>query len=135
MSDSLTFRRRAIHSKGAFTLIEVLAALTLVAIVLPVVVDGVSLSLATAGQARQQTEAASLAQSKLAELVATGQLHDSEIAGDFGPDWPEYRWSAWVDEWEDTRLAQLDVSVIWTRRGRERNVTLTTLIYEGTPNE
>lgn len=135
MSDCLTFRRRAMRSKGAFTLIEVLATLTLVAIVLPVVIDGVLLSLATAGQARQQTEAASLAQSKLAELVATGQLNDSEIAGDFGPDWPEYRWSARVDEWEDTRLAQLDVSVIWTRRGRERSVTLTTLIYEGTPNE
>ncbi|MDY7010189.1 MAG: hypothetical protein SVV80_05480 [Planctomycetota bacterium] len=135
MIDCRTFRGQAIHSKVAFTLIEVLTTLTLAAIVLPAVVDGILLSLATAGHARRQSEAVSLAQSKLAELVAGGQFHNSELTGDFGPDWPEYRWSAQVNTWEDTPLLQLDVSVNWTHRGKQRSVTLTTLIYEGAPSE
>ena len=134
MTNRLTFGRSG-QNRGAFTVIEVLATLTLVAIVFPVVINGLSLCLATAENARQQAQAASLAQSKLAELVATGQLYDAELSGDFEPDWPEYRWSAQLNDWEDSRLIQLDVSVIWTRRGEDRDVMLSTLVYTGIPNE
>ncbi|KPK84416.1 MAG: hypothetical protein AMJ81_05650 [Phycisphaerae bacterium SM23_33] len=134
MNNRPTVRRRG-QGKGAFTIIEVLATLTLAAIVLPAVVSGVLLCLATAAHARQHAEAASLAQSKLAELVATGQIHDAELAGDFGPDRPEYQWSAELNDWEDTRLRQLDVSVTWIRRGQEYQVTLSTLVYTGVPND
>ena len=129
-----TSRRRGGCGR-AFTIVEVLATLTLAAIVLPAVVHGLLLCLATAGYARQQARAASLAQSKLAELVATGESYDAEMAGDFGEDLSEYAWTAQISEWKDARLVQLDVSVIWTRHGREHNVTLSTLMYTGTPNE
>ena len=134
MNDHLISRWIHIRKREAFTIIEVLATLTLVAIVLPAVIEGISLCQATAGHAKDQTEAAWLAQSKLAELVASGDLRSS-LAEDFGPDWPEYRWEAEVNDWEDPRLTQLDVSVIWTRRGRQRSMTLTTLVYERTPSE
>ncbi len=115
----------------AFTILEVLATLTLAAIVLPSIMHGVLLCLATAGHAKQQARAASLAQSKLAELVAAGAPYDSESAGDFGPDLPGYTWAAQLSDWSDSRLAQLDVSVMWTRRGQEYHVTLSTLVYIG----
>lgn len=134
MSSRPTSRREA-RGRGAFTIVEVLATLTFVAIVLPAVINGMLLSLATAAHAGQQTEAASLAQSKLAELVATGQLYNAELAGDFAPDRPEYHWSAELNDWEDTRLLQLDVSVTWTRRGEDRHVTLSTLVYTGVPSD
>jgi len=134
MTNRLTFGRSG-QNRGAFTIIEVLATLTLVAIVLPAVVNGLLLCLATAEYARQQAQAASLAQSKLAEIVATGQLYNAELSGDFGSDWPEYKWTAKLNSWEDSRLIQLDVSVIWTRRGENRDVTLSTLVYKGTPND
>jgi prepilin-type N-terminal cleavage/methylation domain-containing protein len=51
--------------REGFTLVEILATLTLAAIVLPPVVQGISLSLATSIRARQQAQAASLAQCKL----------------------------------------------------------------------
>ena len=120
---------------GAFTIVEVLATLTLAAIVLPPVVHGVLLCLATAGHARQQARAASLAQSKLAELVATGELYDAEMNGDFGDELPEYTWTAQVNEWEDSRLVEVDLAVMWTSRGQERYVTLSTLVYMGSLNE
>ena len=70
-----------------------------------------------------------------AELVATGQWYDAELDGDFGEDWPDYRWLAQFHEWEDSRLSQLDVCVMWTRRSQDHDVTLSTLIYTGMPNE
>lgn len=127
--------RRRVHCGKAFTIVEILATLTLAAIVLPAVVHGVLLCLATADHARHQARAASLAQSKLAELVATGEVYDAEMAGDFGEDMPGYTWSAQVNEWEDPRLVQVDVAVMWTSRGQERHVTLNTLVYTGSPNE
>jgi len=125
-------KARATHG---FTIVEVLATLTLAAIILPVAVNGILLCLATAGHARQQARAASLAQSTLAELVATGELYDAEMSGNFGEELPGYTWAARVSEWEDPRLVQVDVSVMWTRYGQQRHVTLSTLVYTGSPSE
>jgi len=119
----------------AFTIVEVLATLTLAGIVLPPVVHGILLCLATAGHARYQAQAASLAQGKLAEIVASGDFYDSEMGGDFGEDLPQYTWAAEVIDWEDDRLSQLNVSVLWTRMDQEHSVTLSTLVYVGSPSE
>jgi len=67
--------------------------------------------------------------------VITGELYDAEMTGDFGEDLPEYTWAAQVNEWDDPRLVQLDVSVVWVRHGQERHVTLSTLVYTGSPSD
>jgi len=115
----------------AFTLVEVLAALMLVAIVLPVAMRGISLATSAAGKAKRQMEAASLAEAKLAELIATGEWQSSDLSGDFGEEWPQYSWSAEVSESDETVLRQLDIRVEWTARGHTRDVVLTTLVYSG----
>jgi len=120
----------------AFTIVEVLATLMLAAIVLPAAVRGISLCLRTAGYASDQARAASLAGSKLAELVATGDLSEAEMEGDFEDMAPGYTWQAEVSDWEDDdRLTRVDVTVFWVRRGQQRQVTLTTLAYTGSPSE
>jgi hypothetical protein len=53
------------------------------------------------------------------------------MSGDFGSDWPEYRWTANVSEWDGATLRQLSVTVSWKQAGMERGVTLTTLVYMG----
>ena len=53
---------RECRRQAAFTLVEVLATLALIAIVLPVAMNGISLATAAAGVAKQQMEAASLAE-------------------------------------------------------------------------
>jgi len=111
--------------------VEILATLTLVAIVLPSVMQGISLSLATAERARRQVQAASLAHGKLSELVATGQLQHAFLSGDFGTDWPDYRWEARLGDWDNPALRQLDVTVSWRQPGGDRGVTMTTLVYPG----
>jgi hypothetical protein len=108
----------------------VLAALALAAIILPVAMRCVALSLAAAGEARHRVEAANLAGSKLAELIATGEWQSSDLSGDCGPEWPAYRWEAEVAEWpEDPALSQVSVSVWYSSRGTARAVSLTTLVY------
>ena len=111
-----------------FTLVEVLATLVLVAVILPVAMRGVSLCLAVVGDARHKVEAATLAEAKLAELVATDGWQDADLSGDFGDDWPDYAWSADVTERDETAVRQLDLRVAWHARGADRSINLTTLV-------
>ena len=120
----------AIRPEG-FTLVEILATLTFAAILLPVVMQGISLCLGTAGQAKHEAEAAALAHGKLSEIVATGQYQQAVSSGDFGTDWPEYRWEARVGDWDGATVRQLDVTVSWRHLGKQRSVTMTTLVYIG----
>jgi type II secretory pathway pseudopilin PulG len=116
-------------SRRAFTLVEALATLVLVAIILPVAMRGISLAIAAASHARHQVQASALAEAKLAELVATASWQEADLAGDFGGDHPGYAWAADVTEREEAALRQLDVHVVWVERGAERAVTLSTLVY------
>jgi len=115
----------------AFTFIEILATMALLAIVLPAVMTGISLCLSTAGLAKQQAQASSLGHSKLMELVAGGQWQQTSLAGDFGDQWPDYRWAAQVSNWDGTVLRELDLTVSWRHQGKDRNVMLSTLVYTG----
>jgi prepilin-type N-terminal cleavage/methylation domain-containing protein len=135
MNGRFAQRRR----RRGFTLVEALAALLLVAIVLPVVMRGVTVATRAASSARRNTEAASLAQSKLNELVATGQWRSGYLAGQFddtdGDSGYDYTWSAEATRWSEPYVRQLAVSVNWTSGGAQQAVTLTTLVYEGRPQE
>lgn len=117
---------------NAFTLVEVLAALTLAAIILPVAMRGISLATTAAGDARRRLEAAALAESKLTDLLVTGEWQTADLSGDCGPDWPGYTWKAEVGDWGgEAALRQITVRVDWIARSRARSVTLTTLAYTG----
>ena len=131
MTPTENTRRLTKRTGSAFTLIEVLATLVLVGIVLPVVVDGILLVLATAGNAIDRTEAASLTQNLMSEIVASGDYQDVESSGRFGTHGPQYSWSAQWNEWDAPSVKQLTVTVRWQRRNRERDVTLSTLVYIG----
>ena len=126
---------RGRQARRAFTLIEVLAALLLIGIVLPAIMKGIAASSSAASSARHRNEASGLVESKLGEIVATNQWQDNtDFSGDFGTDWPDYKWHATVQPWAGdttgTSLQQLDVTVTWLARGREDSMTLSTLVYQ-----
>lgn len=126
--------RRSGPSRG-FTLIEVLATLLLMAIVLPAVMRGLTLATSAGSMAKWRTQAAGLAQSKLAELIATNQWQQSALSGDFAPDHPDFNWQATAQSWEgDTSgigIQRIDLTVTWTERGRPQSLTLSTLASGG----
>jgi len=119
--------------RAGFTLIEVLAAMLLIGIVMPVVMQGITAASLAGSSARYRTQAAILADSKLSELTITGQWDGGTLAGDFGADWPGYKWQATVTDWagdvNQVGLQQLDVQVTWTDRGQQSSVTVSGLVY------
>jgi len=116
-------------TRKGFTFIEILATMAMLGIVLPAVMNGISLSLSAAALARQQSQAAALAHSKLMELVAEKLIQHGNLSGDFGPEQPEFRWAAQSFDWEGSTLRQVDVVVYWQQAGRERTVAMSTLLY------
>lgn len=117
------------HRFAAFTLIESLVALAMLAVILPIAMEGISLAISLSSQARNQAEAAGLARMKLDELVTTGQWNGgASLEGDFGEDWPSYKWSAAVTSWQDGSMSELDVTVTWSARQRQQSVVMTTLV-------
>jgi len=120
------------HEGRAFTFIEILATLVLLAIVLPAVMTGISLSLSAADFAKRQAEAADLGQNKLMELLTDGQWQSASLAGDFGTQYPEYRWTAEATDWQGgVLLRELELTVWWRGGGKDRSLVLSTLVYTG----
>lgn len=122
----MTHRRR----RGV-SLIEVLATVTIVGIVLPVAMRGISLATTLASVTRGRAEATALAQAKLNEIALEGTTSLLQLEGDFDDPWQAYRWSAAVDEWEEADLSEVHVSVKWNTRGHEYEVLVSTLLYTG----
>jgi general secretion pathway protein I len=126
-----TARRRS-RQRG-FTLVEVLAALMLMAVVLPSIMRGIDAAGEAASASRRRTEAAGLAERKLNELVAGQSWQGGQMAGDFSPDAPDYQWQATVANWQldntSAGLQQLDVKVTWQFRNHPQSVTVSTLTY------
>lgn len=117
--------------RRGFTLWEVLAVLVLAGIVLPAVMRAISVTTGAASDARRRMEAASLAETRMDELVTTGAWQDENLSGDFGTDWPQYRWMAEVSDWDGLTLRLLSVHVQWTAKGVQREVVLSTLVSTG----
>jgi prepilin-type N-terminal cleavage/methylation domain-containing protein len=126
-STHLTRRRRG---RQGFTLIEVLATLVLIGIVIPFAIRGTSLALNTASNAKHQAEAATLGEAKLAELVSQGDWNTGNTQGDFGQDWPEYRWKlqAYAHD-QNVNVTEITLSVTWTQGGQQRVMNVSTLTY------
>ena len=127
---SAAFEYRGPMHKSGFTFLELLATMVLIALIMPVAMHSIALCTQLAGQSEHQIEAAGLAKTKLTELVATEDWQSGDQRGDFGDDWPDYEWSATVTDWTDATVQQLDVTVYWVAQGADKEITLSTLVYE-----
>jgi prepilin-type N-terminal cleavage/methylation domain-containing protein len=119
--------------RRAFTLVEVLAAITVMGIVLPPLMYGISLSSGLALTTKQRTIATTLADEKLNELLTTGDWQ-TPGGGDFGDEGPGYHWQSTTSPWNDPdmttqNLQEVDVTVTWHFRQQEKSVVVSTLMY------
>ena len=130
-------------NRRAFTLIEALATLLLIAIVIPPVLGAMSVATRSAGVAGARLEATMLAEAKLDQIIATRQWEDGSDEGDFaytasdeplaerdaaGP--AAYRWELLVEDGPAPSLRQLRLRVLWHQRGHEHALELVTLVSE-----
>jgi type II secretion system protein I len=120
-------------ARQGFTLVEVLAAITVIGIVLPALMYGISLSSNLASATKQRTIAATLADEKLNELLATGDWQ-TPGGGSFGDEGAGYNWTSTTTAWNDPdvttqNLQEVDVKVTWRSRQQEKSVVVSSLVY------
>jgi prepilin-type N-terminal cleavage/methylation domain-containing protein len=115
--------------RGGFTLAEVLATMVLIGIVVPVVMQGISMALMASSHARYMAQAAALGEAKLSELVVSGQWTLAAGNGDFSPDWPQYRWTSRALA-RDFGANEMTLDITWTERGLEQKLSLSTIAYD-----
>lgn len=120
-------RRRGIAC-GGFTLVEVLAALVLVGIVLPVAMRSATLSQQVAARARHQQEATLLAEARVNELMATGDSSQLTGSGVCDAPWSNYSWQV-ESVARENGCYEFTVTVSWTEQSALRSVSLSSIMY------
>jgi type II secretory pathway pseudopilin PulG len=126
-------RRSPARREAGFTFVEVFAALVFLAILVPAVVEGLLIANRASVAAERGSAAGELAENKLNELLLSSTSGQTAVdtQGDFGTDWPGYRWQTSQQTWDQDNvntMTQLSVEVDYPVQGKERSVTLTTLI-------
>ncbi len=135
---------RGASSEQGFTLLEVLLAIALLAIALPVLLGLRNFDLELQSRAAELTEATLLAQEKLLETELLGLYPIGEIGGEFR-DAPlgaqsttltaeralGYRWKRTVLPTPLELIREVRVQVSWPRGAGEETVEVSTYVFAG----
>jgi general secretion pathway protein I len=113
---TLRFRNLDLGDSRAFTLLEVMVAVAILAIALVAILKANVQSLDTLVETRERTAASLLAASKMAEVEAVGAAGWSEFQGDFGEDYPGYTWQVETAPTEVENLMRVAV-IVQAREG------------------
>jgi prepilin-type N-terminal cleavage/methylation domain-containing protein len=117
--------------RSGFTLAEVLAALLLLAIVIPVALQGLRVA-STAGEVGQRKMvAARIGNKVLNELKVTGQLQNTGQTGVVQDHGISYRWTVKNQSWTEDALSQMilaTLTVSFPAQGKNYDVHLSTLV-------
>jgi general secretion pathway protein I len=112
--------RSKTQEASGFTLLEVMIATAIIAIALVAALGSQSQSVSLASEAKFATTVAFLAQKKMAELEVQDPKDLRSDSGDFGEDFPGYRWESEVDdatlegsEKISDHVKKIDLTVYW----------------------
>jgi len=83
---------------NGFTLLEVMLSVAILSIALVAVYGSQSQSVSLASEAKLNTTAPLLAQAKIAEIEEEDARNLTSSSGDFGEDFPDYRWEFTVSD-------------------------------------
>jgi len=138
---TIHFRRNGLRSRGmrGFTLVEVLTAILVLTITIPVLIGAYSAAHDVAAFARQRSEALSIGQSVMEQLTATGDWYNGNSTGDerYNNSPTQYHWEASTNTWtdldssyEDEAVEQLTVTITWKYHNTDCQIVLDTLVYD-----
>jgi general secretion pathway protein I len=119
--------------RRGFTLMEVLAAIMILAIVVPSLMKAYTICGSIAALSRQRAEALSIAQSSLDEIVATQEWMSTTPSGEEKPGPTTYSWETSLTSWEETNTQMLTITVHWLSTGQPQEIKLETIVY--TPDD
>lgn len=116
--------------RAGFTLVEMLASLTFLGILIPVVVSSLMVSNRAANMAERSAVAVQLCENRLTEMMLADAWTTEGSRGDFGEEWPGYRWELAKNDWEAGAMTELTLTVFYKVQGAEHDVQLSTLVNE-----
>ncbi|MBI1290751.1 hypothetical protein GC173_05850 [bacterium] len=102
------------RGQNAMTFAELLAAMTIIAIVMPVMVGAVLFANRTAVMGSRRAEAAWQADQLMQEAIATGTWQDGDEEGELSNG---MTWRRETDDWDVEALSTVTVSVDYTVQG------------------
>jgi type II secretory pathway pseudopilin PulG len=125
-------RSREGRGEDAFTLAEVLAALLFMAIVIPVVVQGLEISSRAGEVATRKGEAARVAERILNENLVTTNWSTGSQNGVVTEGSQQYNWTmqtaAWPGDPDQSAMQTLSVQVTYAVQNQNYSISLSTLV-------
>jgi prepilin-type N-terminal cleavage/methylation domain-containing protein len=118
---------RVKFSRRAFTLAEVLAALLVMAIVIPVAMQGMSIASRAALLGQRKAAAMRVAERMINELFVTGQLNQNTASGSVAEGDTTYPWTMQSTSWPLDAMTEITVTVTFTVQGNNYNISASTL--------
>jgi prepilin-type N-terminal cleavage/methylation domain-containing protein len=115
------------HFCRGFTLAEVLAALLLMAIIVPVALQGVQIASRAGLLGQRKAAAMRVAERVLNEQLATGGLTQSTSSGTAPEGDQTYAWSLQAETWPEDAMNVVTVRVIFNVQGTDYSVSLSSL--------
>lgn len=119
------FRARA--SRG-FTLVEVLAALLMMAIVIPVAMEGMTTASRAGVLGQRKAAAMRIAERVLNETIIDNQTAQATNSGTITEGETAYPWTMRSEGWSIDALTEMTVTVTFTVQGNPYEVSVSTLV-------
>lgn len=123
---------RATRTRG-FTLVELLAALLLMAIVIPVAMQGMSIATRAGVMGQRKAAAARVAERVLNDLIVTDQTAQTTASGTTMEGDTAYPWTAEAQAWPEDPMLEVTVTVTFMVQGNDYTVSASTLIDPAAP--
>ena len=114
---------------GGFSLIEVMCAILIMGLALVALTRGMTTALGSTKDSEIQTTVVTLAAGQIETLRASGVLADDTTEGDFGENFPKYKWEQTIAPGGMDGLHQVDVVVKDAKTGAPL-YKLTTLLFD-----
>ncbi len=112
---------------GGFTLVEVLAALLLMAILIPVTMEGVSVASRAGTLGQRKAVAMRIAERVLNETIVTGQVTTNAGSGSVVDGDTTYPWTLTSAPWTEDTMTEITVKVSFDVQGNTYDVSASTL--------
>ncbi len=123
-------RRPLSREKKGFTLIEIMVALSVLSISLVILLGLRNRSIALAAKSRHTIEATLLARQKITEISISGFPDLGESEGDFGNEYPLYRWRKNVVQTPFEEVREMFLEIIWKNNDQKENISVTTYLFD-----
>jgi prepilin-type N-terminal cleavage/methylation domain-containing protein len=115
------------HSRRAFTLIEVLAALLLMAIVIPVAMQGMSVASRAGLLGQRKAAAMRVAERMINELIVTGGMNQTSSSGTAVDGDTSYPWTMQSEPWTEDSMTHVTFKVTFSIQSNSYDVSASTL--------